>query len=105
MKEIIDQIINIDNLADESKSRNEETLLKKKQEYEDILASYRNEKLENAKKYSQALYEETEAFIKNNDTVQKEKIQQISAEIEKSYLNSREALISKTLDKLFVSGR
>lgn len=102
MKEIIDQIIEIDSLAFENKTKNEQLLLEKKQEYEKMIQDYRIEKLSYAKEKSQQLAEETEKFIQDNELAQKSKILKISEEIEKLYKKSEEDLVEKIFNKLFV---
>lgn len=102
MKEIIDQIIEIDSMAFDNKTKNEQLLLSKKQEYEKTIQDYRNEKLNNAKNAAQQLAEETEKFIRDNELAQESKILRISEEIEKQYKKSEEDLVEKIFNKLFV---
>lgn len=102
MKEIIDQIIEIDSLAFDNKTKNEQLLLKKKQEYEKTIQDYRIEKLNDAKNKAQQLAEETERFISDNELAQESKILKISEEIERLYKKSEEDLIEKIFNKLFV---
>lgn len=102
MKEIIDQIIEIDSLAFENKTKNEQALLKKKQEYESVISSYRDEKLSAAKDKAQLIAEETDAYIMENEKSQQEQIQKISAQINKDYLKAEKELIRKIFNKLFV---
>ncbi|NYB76034.1 hypothetical protein HZF24_17950 [Sedimentibacter hydroxybenzoicus DSM 7310] len=102
MKEIIDQIIEIDSLAFDNKTKNEQLLLKKKQEYEKTIQDYRIEKLNDAKNKAQQLAEETENFIHENELAQESKILKISEEIEKLYKKSEKDLVEKIFNKLFV---
>lgn len=102
MNEIINQIIQIDSSAYENKIKNEEFLLKKKQEYESTLSSYRNEKLEDAKLKAQTSVDEAEAFVAETENKEKEKIIQISAKIEKNYRIAEKSLIQEIFNKLFV---
>lgn len=102
MKDIIDEIIEIDSLAFENKTKNEQFLSKKKQEYENTIEDYRIEKLDDAKRKAQLLTEETEKFIQENELSQKTKIHKISNEIEKLYHESEKDLIEKIFNKLFV---
>lgn len=102
LKEIIDQIIEIDSLAFENKTKNEHYLSKRKQEYEKVIQNYRVEKLDTAKQKAQQLIEETEKSIQENELAQKSKILKISEEIEKLYRNSENDLIEKIFNKLFV---
>lgn len=102
MKEIIDQIIEIDSLASENKTRNEQALLNKKQEYEDRISEYRNEKLSDAKNKAEKISEETDAFIKENEKSQTEQLRNISASIDSAYSKAEKELIQKIFNKLFV---
>ncbi len=102
MKDIIDQIIEIDSLAFENKTKNEQYLSKKKQEYEKMIQDYRTEKLSEAKNKAQLLSDETEKFIQENELSQKSKILKISEEIDKVYKLSEKDLIEKIFNKLFV---
>ncbi len=102
MKEIIDQIIEIDSLAFENKLKNEQLLINKKQEFENIISNYRDEKLLAAKNKAHSIAEETETFIIENEKSQKEEIQKISALLNNKYLKAEEELIQKIFNKLFV---
>lgn len=102
MKEIINQIIEIDTLAFENKTKNEQAIINKKQEYENMISSYRDEKLTAAKNKAQVIAEETEAFIMSNEKSLQELIQKTSAQIEKDYLKAEKELVQKIFNKLFV---
>lgn len=102
LKDIIEQIIEVDSLAFENKTKNEQILSSKKQEYEKKINIYRTEKLEAAKKNAQQIAEETEAFIFDNEKSQNSKIQTISSAIDKNYKQIEKDLIQKIFNKLFV---
>lgn len=102
MKEIIDQIIEIDALAFENKTKNEQVLLNKKQEFENMISSYRDEKLSAARNKAQAIVEAADAFIMENEKSQLEQVQKTSAQIEKIYLKAEKDLTQKIFNKLFV---
>lgn len=102
MKDIIDQIIEIDALAFEKKTNNEQLIINKKQEYENMISSYRDEKLLASKNKAQAIFEETEAFIKENEKSFQEQIQNTSAQVEKDYVKAEKELVQKIFSKLFV---
>lgn len=55
MKDIIEQIIEIDSLAFENKKKNEDYLKNKRQEYENKIIEYRQTMLENAKLESEKI--------------------------------------------------
>lgn len=103
MKDIIDQIIEIDALAYENKTKNEQTIITKKQEYENMISSYRDEKLLASKNKAQAIAEEADAFIKDNEKSLQEQIRNTSARIEKDYVKVENELVQKIFNKLFVS--
>lgn len=102
LKDIIDQIIEVDSLAFENKKNNEQILSKKKQEYEEQINSYRTEKLELAKKNAQRITQETEDFIAENEKTEKIEIQKISSAMDKKYNQAENDLIAKIFNKLFV---
>lgn len=102
LKEIIDQIIEIDTLAYENKTRNEQAILSKKQEYENMILSYRDEKLSAAKNKAFTIAEETDAFIMENEKSLHEQIQKTSAQIDRDYLKAEKELVQKIFNKLFV---
>ena len=102
MKEIINQIIEIDSLAFENKTKNEQVIINKKQEYENMISSYRDEKLTAAKNKAQTIAEQTESFIMDNEKSLQEQIQKTSAQIEKDYLKAEKELVQKIFSKLFV---
>lgn len=102
MKDIINQIIEIDALAFDNKTKNEQVLLKKKQELENMISSYHDEKLSIAKNKAEMIVEETDTFIMESEKTQKLQVQKTSAQIEKIYLNAEKDLTKKIFDKLFV---
>ncbi len=102
LKEIIDKIIEIDSMAFENKTKSEQMLLSKKQEYENLISSYRGEKLTDAKNKAQKIAEETNAFIMQNEKSQTEQVKNISASIDSRYSKSEKKLIQKIFNKLFV---
>ncbi|WP_326908878.1 hypothetical protein [Sedimentibacter sp. MB31-C6] len=102
MENIIDQISQIDSFAFENKKRNEKILLKKKQEYEDIILSYKKEKIENAKIRAQTMTEEAEKFVLENEKKQEDKIKKISSELEVKYFKAEKKLTEEIFNKLFV---
>jgi len=101
LNDIINQIIQIDSSAYENKNSNEDFLLKKKQEYESTLSSYKNEKLEEAKQKAQKYANEAEVFVAQTEKAEKENIIQMSAVIEKNYQKSEKSLIQVIFNKLF----
>lgn len=102
LKDIIDQIIEVDSLAFENKNKNEQFLLNKKQEFEKMIAGYRGEKLDAAKKHAEQTTDEIESFIRDNERSQSSKIQKMSTLIEENYKKVENDLIQKIFNKLFV---
>lgn len=102
LKDIIEQIIEIDTLAFANKTKNEQTLFNKKQDFENMMSAYRDEKLTSAKNKAQDIAEETDAFIIETEKSHKEQIQKISASIDKDYSRAETELIQKIFNKLFV---
>lgn len=103
LNQIINQIIHIDSQAYENKNKNEEFLLKKKQEFEGKVADYRNEKLKSVSITAQTITEEAEAFVAEIEESEKEIVNRISTQIEENYKNAENRLIQEIFDRLFVS--
>lgn len=102
MKDVIDQIIQIDNLAYENKNKYDEALLNKKKEFESMKDNYQNEKLEAAQNNAKKIFESTESIVRENEKSYNDKINQISSAIDKKYQKAEKELVKKIFDKLFV---
>ena len=102
LDDIINQIIQIDSVAFDNKKKNEQFLLNKKQEYENILLSYSNEKIAIAKFNADQIYKGIEESLSKQEDLQKEKIKKITFEIQEKYSQVEEELIQKIFNKLFV---
>nr|WP_312576384.1 hypothetical protein [Sedimentibacter sp.] len=102
MEDIINQIIQVDSAAFENKKKNEDFLIKKKQEYENAITNYRNEKIAIAKKNAEIIYANVETNLEKEENIQKEKIKRISMEMENRYLQVENDVIQKIFNKLFV---
>jgi len=102
LEDIINQIMQIDSIAFENKKKNEEFLIKKKQEYENQLVSYRNEKMALTKKKAELLYENIEADLEKEKNLQAEKIKKMSIQLENRYSQVANDVIQKIFNKLFV---
>ena len=102
LKDVIEQIIEVDNLAFDNKNKNEIILSNKKQEYENKINIYRTEKLDAAKKSARRTAEETEVFILNTEKNHDAKVQTISSAMDKKYKQAEKDLIQKIFNKLFV---
>ncbi len=102
MEDIINQIIQVDSVAFENKKKNEEALIKKKQEYENNIINYRNEKIALAKKNAEIIYENIETNLEKEKKLQEEKLKRISVEMEKRFTKVENDIIQKIFNKLFV---
>lgn len=102
MDDIINQIIQIDMSAYDNKTKNEQVLKNKKQEYENIISNYRNEKIALAKHNADLINKDIEAELAKQEDLNNEKIKKISIGVEARYLHSEEELIQKIFNKLFV---
>jgi hypothetical protein len=102
LKDVIDQIIQIDNLAYENKNKYDEALLNKKEEFESMKDNYQNEKLEAAQNNAKKIFESTESIVRENEKSYNDKINQISSAIDKKYQKAEKELVKKIFDKLFV---
>lgn len=101
LEEILNEIIQIDSIALENKNKNEDLLIKKKQEYEEKIINYRNEKLNMALKNAQSIYDSISDKTKKQEESKLEKTKKISLQIEKKYMQIEEELVHKIMKKLF----
>ena len=98
MKDIIEQIIEIDSLAFENKKKNEEYLKKKRKEYENKIIEYRQSMLENAKSESEKIISQISNIDYSNASQDKRKI---NTKIEDKYTQIEEELVKIIFNKLF----
>lgn len=98
MKDIIEQIIEIDSLAFENKKKNEEYLKNKRQEYENKILQYRESMLENAKVESAKILSQISEI--NIDKSLGDN-QGIEAKIESKYSQIEDEMIKIIFDRLF----
>lgn len=103
MKDVIEQIIEVDSLVFDNKIKNEKILSDRKQEYVDKINNYRTEKLDEAKKKSKHISEETDAFIIDIEKKHDIQIQTVSTAMGEKYKRIEMDLIQKIFRKLFVS--
>ncbi|MBP1925496.1 uncharacterized protein YwqG [Sedimentibacter acidaminivorans] len=102
MEDIINQIIQVDSVAFENNKKNEEALFMKKQEYENNIINYRNEKIALAKKDAEIIYENVETNLEREKKLQEEKLKRISIEMEKRFTQVENDVIQQIFNKLFV---
>lgn len=102
LKDIINQIIQIDKTSLENQERKGDELLKIRQDYEKTISDYKEIKLNKAKTHAES------TALKMNLEIQKEEkklydtISNVSVEIDKKYKNTEKILIEKLLNKLFI---
>ena len=101
LKDVINQIIEIDRHAFENQEKNEKELLGIKQSYEDSINLYRKEKLNTAKQNAESVAKKMDLALKNEEEKQMTAIAEISEEIDKQYKNAEKLLIEKLFTKLF----
>jgi len=103
LKEVLSQIIQIDNKAFEKQKQNENELLRIRQDYEESISTYKKEKLNDAKRKAESIAEKTDSAIKIEEKKQKDIINRISDEIDKIYKNCEEVLTEKLINMLFMA--
>jgi vacuolar-type H+-ATPase subunit E/Vma4 len=99
LKDIIEQIIEIDQLAFENKKKNDELLATKKQELENKLSQYSESMLDNAKRESEKILSQI-AEANSNQPLQKT----FTNNIEERYLQIEDKLVEIVFNKLFEVG-
>ncbi len=99
MKDIIEQIIEIDQLAFENKKKNDEILANKKQELESKIAQYSETMLENAKKEAEKILSQIADANINQPTQNA-----LTSNIEEKYLQIEDRLVEIVFNKLFAIG-
>lgn len=98
MKDIIEQIIEIDSLAFQNKKMNEEYLKNKRQEYENKIIEYRKSMLENAKQESEKIVSQI------SDVDYKKALEEkanINTDIEVRYSQIEDKMVKIIFNKLF----
>ncbi|HOW23025.1 MAG TPA: hypothetical protein PLV23_05290 [Sedimentibacter sp.] len=103
MKDVLSQIIQIDNKAFEKQKQNENELFKIRKDYEETISTYKKEKLNDAKHKAEFIAEKIDSAIKSEEEKQKDIINRISDEIDKIYRDCEKALTEKLIKKLFMA--
>ncbi len=98
LKDIIEQIIEIDSLAFENKKKNEEYLKNKRQEYENKIIQYRESMLQNAKAESEKILSQISEINIDKTLVNQ---QSIDAKIESKYSQIEDEMVKIIFDRLF----
>lgn len=102
MKDIIDQIVQIDSVAYENKKKNEEMLNRKKQEYEELMKRYRDEKLAEAGKQSELIYKEYEEKEKREADNQETLLKKVSVRFENQFKKIEGKVLKDVMESLFL---
>lgn len=102
MKDIINQIIQIDSLADENKKKNSEALANRKKDYVDKLSTYKNDKISIAKKNAESVTKSIQADLTKQEENNNKKIKNLAIEMEERYIKIEKDAIQKVFNKLFV---
>ena len=100
MKDIIEQIIEIDSLAFENKRKNEEYLKNKRQEYENKINEYRKLKLENAKLESEKIISQYTNTL--DIKAIEDKRESINKKIEDKYNQIEDEIVKIIFNQLFM---
>ena len=99
LKDIIEQIIEIDSLAYENKKKDEEFLKNKKIEFENKMIEYKRLQLESAKLEYQRIILQSDNF---NNKISEEQIYNISKKIYEKYSQVESDIIKNIFEKLFI---
>ncbi|MDD4781667.1 MAG: hypothetical protein PHT02_13840 [Tissierellia bacterium] len=102
MDDIINQIIKIDSVAFENKEKNEQFLINKKQECENIINNYKKEKMAIAKFNAEVINKNIKESSKKQDELDNEKIKKLTSDMEIKYLSIENKLIDEVFNKLFI---
>ncbi len=102
MKDIINQIIEVDKISCETQEKKQSELSEIRQAYEEAINIYKKEKLNDAKQSAMSIAEKMESVLNKEKEKQEAAINKISEEIDKSYKNTEKVLIEKLLNELFI---
>ncbi|MDF2877263.1 MAG: hypothetical protein K0S30_359 [Clostridia bacterium] len=102
MEDIIKQIIQIDSVALNTKQKNEEEVQLRKQEYEEEIKQYKEDKLVRAKKKADELYSQIIENALTEAQFQEEKSKKMALSIQNRYLQSENILLDKIFKELFL---
>lgn len=102
MKDIINQIIEVDKISCETQEKKQSELSEIRQAYEEAINIYKKEKLYDAKQSAMSIAEKMESVLNKEKEKQEAAINKIYEEIDKSYKNTEKVLIEKLLNELFI---
>ncbi|MGL4735947.1 MAG: hypothetical protein ACRCW2_00700 [Cellulosilyticaceae bacterium] len=102
MQEVIEQIMQIDSKAYENKTKNVEKLEEKRKQYEAQMKAYESEKIGEAQRQADLLYQKMVEVGKESSRVEEEKSKQVALQIENKYLQIEATLLAEIFETLFV---
>lgn len=103
MKEIIDQIMKVDNAASDVKLHHEKMINEKRQEYEKMMEDYRNKVLFDAKQKASELYDEIIHQAEHEAHIEEEKCKKESLLVEELYLKIEKQILDKIFKAMFLA--
>lgn len=101
MEDMIKQIAQIDSVAVNTRKNNEQALKEKKQQYENEMASYKEEMLAKAKKQAEELYEQIVSSGMTGHNLEEEKCKKLALVAQNKYLRVKDVLLNEVFDELF----
>lgn len=102
MQEVIEQIMQIDCKAYENKTKNVEKLEERRKQYEAQMKAYEAEKVGEAQRQADLLYQKMVEVGKESSRVEEEKSKQVALQIENKYLQIEAILLTEIFEALFV---
>lgn len=102
MEDIIKEIIKIDSNALENKKQQEKRINERKTYYENQMAAYEKERIEDAKQKAEQAYKDIIAAAEQQYKFEEEKAKKQVLLIENKYLQVEGPLLESVFDKLFI---
>lgn len=102
MQEVIEQIMEIDSKAYEDKSKSEHKLEERRQHYEAQMKAYEEEKIGEAEKQADLLYQKMIEVGQESSKVEEERAKQLALQIENKYLQVEAQLLTELFEEFFV---
>lgn len=103
MKEIIEEISQIDAVAYENEQKNKLILSKEKQRFESIMKNYRDQTLDTANKEAKNIYRQIVSKAQIEQQMQEERIKELSSQIKSNYIKVEKDIIKEVLEKLSIT--
>ena len=103
MKEIIDEIIKVDNAASDVKLHHEKLISEKRKEYEKMMEDYRSKVLHDAKQKASEMYDEIIHHAEQEADFEEEKCKKESLLVEELYLKMEKQILEKVFKAMFLA--